>query len=107
MFKELTVEDKDVRVDFEWIGEGHDGDYPCDKNDEPLLRFTVFKLTGPGEWDEVECGSYCTLIPAKTDRAEVVRLAHLVLKTVGDAVRKGRSIKRACAELSWMKPGFK
>ena len=56
----LTLTRSDMRVVFEHIGEGYNGDYdPADPTDDELLRFTVQQLHD-GNWHDVECGSYCT-----------------------------------------------
>lgn len=51
-----------VGVSFEYLGEGHDGDYnPEDPNDEPLLRLDFMKIDAKGEHEEID-GSGCTQV---------------------------------------------
>ena len=56
------LEQGDLRVEMEWIGEGMDGDYdPDDPKDVPLLRFSLWQRNG-NEWDYVEDTSCCCLV---------------------------------------------
>lgn len=62
--RDAKIVKDDVMVVLEWIGEGFSGDYsPADPDDEPLLRYTVFRREN-GVWEPVDDGSYCTLLPA-------------------------------------------
>lgn len=98
----VDVERDGVRVAFEWIGEGWSGDYnPDDPEDEPLLRFTVYRRDGD-ELVDVDSGSYCTAVSALTNRDVVIRLALAILDRVEDHARAGQSIRRITEELSWL-----
>ncbi|MDI6773434.1 MAG: hypothetical protein QME77_12750 [bacterium] len=98
----VDVERDGVRVAFEWIGEGWDGDYNSDHpEDEPLLRFTVYRRVGD-ELVDVDSGSYCTAVSALTSRDVVIQLALAVLDRVEDHARVGQSIRRIAEELSWL-----
>lgn len=88
------------RVDFEHIGEGLDGDHnPHDPNDLPLIRFTTYRQTDHGVWEEVPDGSYCTLLPTNTPTEALARAAEPIL----DALEQP-SPKRRLEELSWLQP---
>lgn len=86
------------RVTLEWIGEGLSGDYnPDDPDDLPLLRFTVYKRFG-GTWEQLDDGSYCTLLTTSLTPAQ----AQAVLKRIWLRVSDATSPKRVCEALSWM-----
>ena len=73
MFEELELRRGNLRVTWEYIGEGLSGDYNHeDPQDVPLLRFTVSRRipgmaddTGvePDEWQQLDDASYCTRMP--------------------------------------------
>lgn len=85
----------DLTAEWESIGEGFSGDYnPDDPNDAPLLRFSVL-LNG----EQIDDGSYCTLMPEGSDPAILLRGLELIL----DAAESS-SPKRRLEELSWMRP---
>ena len=98
----------------EWIdiGEGWSGDYnPDDPTDTPLLRFDVLELTkveglfsdSPElEWEVLDDASYCTQMPADTSEADLRRAAEIIM----DATYGKTNIKKICAELSWISPGW-
>ena len=96
----MVVTDKGVRVSLEDIGEGEDGD--AQEGEPTLLRFYVERLSEDGSWDEVDGASYCTRI--RSDAPEVVqeKLVRTILQAVAEKVRNGESVRRGCAELSWL-----
>jgi len=101
-FNDIVVERKNVRVTLEWIGEGMDGDYhPEDEEDYPHLRFTVAKYEN-GEWMDIDDASYCTLLNARADRAVLRYAAEFLLNEVEELVNSGTSIKKLCERLSWI-----
>ncbi|MBQ1776620.1 MAG: hypothetical protein IIZ93_00540 [Acidaminococcaceae bacterium] len=92
------AEKKNVKVVFENLGEGWNGDYdPADPEDENLLRFTVYM-----DGEQVDDASYCTTIPATTDPALVKKSAERILSEVYNPLVSGYSIKKCCEALSWI-----
>jgi hypothetical protein len=64
-FRDLHCTFRGIRVSFEDIGEGWNGDYdPEDPTDEPLLRFTVTDTSEPNEV-EPRSVSWCTAVNAR------------------------------------------
>lgn len=112
MIRELELRRNGVvAVVWEDIGEGWDGEYdPNDDNDEPLLRFTVYRnsfVTGgsrSGGWEQVDNASYCTRMPVNADEFVLVRELHFMMELVYDRVVAGESIKDVCEKFSWVSP---
>lgn len=101
-FYDITATRRNVKVTLEWIGEGQDGDYrPEDEEDYPHLRFTVAKREN-GEWIDVDDASYCTLLDARSDRRRLANTASFLLDEVEEQVNSGASIKKLCERLSWV-----
>jgi hypothetical protein len=95
-------------VMVEWMrhGEGGNGDYHADDLDNvKLLHFEVSRITDKGV-EEVSDSSYCSQVPATTDKAELQRLLEILMDQVYDPVKAGKSIKQICEELSWIEPGY-
>jgi len=105
-FEEMTLIDPlypNVRVDFEWNGEGVSGDYnDDDPNDEPRLRFTVYRREDeePTGWAQVEDASYCTNVPARAPRNILARALKRIFDEVADEVEQDQSVKILCENLS-------
>jgi len=96
----------DIRVEMENIGEGKIGDFdPDDPTDENFLRFYISERKN-GNWIEIEDASYCTLIPADTEREILSKLLTLILDRVSSAIKSGDSVKKLCEELSWIEPSW-
>ena len=88
-----------VKVTLEYLGEGVDGDYNGDPDDVPFLRVSLSRKNDGNEkledvaeddndeWSAVTDGSYCTLLPATTDRVLLKKAA----KTILEKVQKGLS----------------
>lgn len=78
----MSIRDGVLRIDWYNADEGLRGDYdPEDPNDINLLRFDVYVMREPEEWDDsddgwraVDSASYCTNIPA-TASEEVLEKA--------------------------------
>ena len=108
-FEGLELRRGDLRVEWEYIGEGFSGDYrPEDPADEPLLRFTVTRrIPGyaddyeidPESWQQLDDGSYCTRMPISSPEWMLVRALGIIL----EAARQP-SPKRRLEELSWFCP---
>ena len=93
---ELTI--KNVSVELEDIGEGLSGDYdPNDKDDIPLLRFTVLK-----DGEPVEDASYCTQVPTDITPTEATNVLATIMNEVAEPLAQGYSIKKMCERLSWI-----
>ena len=93
---ELTAQG--VTVELEDIGEGLSGDYdPKDKDDVPLLRFTVLKGNEP-----VEDASYCTQVPTNITIVEATKILGAIMNEVFEPIMQGHSIKKMCERLSWI-----
>ena len=92
----LTI--KNISVELEDIGEGLSGDYdPEDKDDIPLLRFTVLE-----DGEPVEDASYCTQVPTIISITEATKIMEAIMNEVHDPVVQGLSIKKMCEHLSWI-----
>ena len=92
----LTI--KNISVELEDIGEGLSGDYdPEDKDDIPLLRFTVLKDDEP-----VEDASYCTQVPTDITPTEATTVLATIMNEVAEPLAQGYSIKKMCERLSWI-----
>ena len=82
--------------------EGWNGDFdPDDPNDCLLLRFDVDFMDN-GSWEPVDNGSMCTRLPADLEPVKAQQALQIIMNEVGDAVRAGISIKKACEHLSWI-----
>ena len=68
-----------VKVVFENLGEGYNGDYnENDPEDENLLRFTVYVKDGE-IWEQVDDASYCTLVSADTEKEKLQELLNMLM----------------------------
>jgi len=110
----IEVENGDVQVCLEYIGEGSNGDFVNDGKDVPLMRFCVSKKE-PCEdgrdhpdwnWEDCEDASYCTQIPVDTAPEILTKLAGIILKRVKESIDDGNSIRKLCQELSWVDEGW-
>jgi hypothetical protein len=101
-FKPIEKDNGLFKVEIEYLDEGRGGEYDeNDPEDLPLLRFTVFEMAA-GEWAELPDGSYCTRLPATSDRAVVEEAANLILTRITNAFNTQESLKTVCERLSWM-----
>ena len=95
-------------VMVEWVRhkEGRNGAYKADESrGVELLSFDVSRITDNGV-EEVSDLSYCSQVPATTDKAELQRLLEILMDQVYDPVKTGTSIKRICEDLSGIEPGY-
>jgi len=108
MFEELELRRGNLRVTWEYIGEGLSGDYNhADPQDVPLLRFTVAvydpafadELSGQDGYQQLDDASYCTRMPITSPEWMLVKALGILL----DAARSP-SPKRRFEELSWFCP---
>ena len=94
----------DVMIEWVNLGEGYDGDYDEENPDDVnLLRFDVSKKVN-GEWVEVEDGSYCTQVPARTNHDTLRRILASFMNEIYDDVVSVGKAKRTCERLSWTSP---
>lgn len=123
-FEDVLVEDGNVRVSLEWVGEGQEGDFQeDDPNDVRLFRFTVFRHYEPNEemasfflddesplgtypndsgWRPVSGGSCCTQIPCQIPLEKAEKAAKHILEQVKSWVADQYRCKTVFEELSWM-----
>lgn len=91
----------DVKVEFEYIGEGISGDYTGEEYDVPLWRFYTQKkeyvddfqqgIDHPDwNWADVEDGSYCTTLAIDTPVDVMSKLTVILAERMEEAVRDGR-----------------
>lgn len=93
-----------VRVDWDELGEGWNGDYnPDDPDDTELLRFTVYWFDGQ-EWVECDDTSYCTRVPAGTSDDVRQRLLEGLMDEFASAVTGVHGTKKLGERLSWIDP---
>jgi len=102
----------DIRVTFEYVGEGLSGDYTGEEDDVPLMRFYTWKkeyVDEPNigtehpdwEWGEVEDGSYCTRIPVDTPNDVLNEMALIILDRMIEAIEND-DVRGTGEELSWI-----
>jgi hypothetical protein len=98
----LSIIRDDVRVEWDYIGEGISGDYnEDDPNDLELLRFHVSKRESFDDaWSDVDDGSYCTKMPLETEETVLLQALEIIMDNVYDNVTNGISIKKICENLS-------
>ncbi len=103
----VTIQDDTIMAVLEDIGEGYNGDYnPEDEDDEQLLRFTVY-ISEDDRFEQIDDASYCTYIPLSTPFGELTRLCKVIFdeyRNVADAYRNGSSVKKLGERLSWLTP---
>ena len=102
--EELELIKDDVKVIWENIGEGYNGDYDeDDPEDENLLRYTVY-VKDNGEWREVDDASYCTLVPADTDKEYLMKLLEILMDEFYDVLHDNidSSVKKLAERMSWI-----
>lgn len=95
-----------VKVEWEFIGEGLCGDYqPDNPDDVALLRFYVSVLRD-GSWVEKEDASYCTQFPVSASEDEKLAGLNLLLNKFYDALHDDIdvSVKKLGEQLSWISP---
>jgi len=100
------LEKMNERFKVEWIalGEGLCGFYDeDDPEDVELLRFDVYAMGEDGEWEEVEDGSYCTMMPCSSSPELQERALEYLLREV---TQDAPYLKRTCERLSWINPDW-
>ena len=115
--------EEDFKIELEDIGEGLSGDYDeADPEDVPLLRFYCYvkgqlrrKLLSERPWDledrsdanmeewvSVNCGSFCTRLPATLAQGDVASATAYLFERVYPAVVDGTDMKRTLERMSWI-----
>ena len=92
-----TVEDERWRIEAIWLGEGFDGDYNSeDDEDEPLMRFDVFDKDAEEGTDARNPWSFCTMVKAANKEA-----CQRFIERVLDVMQQNRYPKRELEWLTW------
>lgn len=98
----VSLENKELCVELQWIGEGRDGQYDHgDPDDEKRLRFSLLEKCPTG-WDPVDAASYCTCLTTKLDLSVAVLIVAHILQECQKARGTGASLKGLCQRLSWV-----
>jgi hypothetical protein len=103
----------DVKVMFEYIGEGYSGDYTGEEDDVPLWRFYTEQKaymeeghTGSDHpdwnWEGVDDASYCTTLPIDTPKEIMEKLVIILAERMEEVIREKGSVKRLGEECSWI-----
>jgi len=95
-----------LRIEWENIGEGYNGDYDdTNPDDVNLLRFYVSQRdTANCEFEDIDSASYCTLFPANTTDAQQMQALEFMMDKIYPVWISGDSIKRITERLSWISP---
>ena len=100
-YQTLELVKGNVKVEWNYIGEGFDGDYnPQNPKDMKLLRFDVYRKESEDEWEIVDDASYCTFFPVNASIDAQMKGLLLIMDNVGEKVENGDSIKKVCEQLS-------
>ena len=79
------LEQGDLRVELEWIGEGLDGDYDPDDSQ-----------------DYVEDTSYCCQVGRDAQAEEIEAALRTMMREFRETIEAGGSIRRTAEHLSWI-----
>lgn len=106
------VVDGPVRVCFDYIGEGHEGDYdPDDPDDQPLLRLDMQvsaasnyggEDTDDPAWVYPQDGSICTLVSLHSSEEDQHRYLVTAAQRLRTTVEANESVKHLMDRLSWL-----
>lgn len=109
-FDDVEVSEGDVKVVFQYMGEGLSGEYGESENDVPMLRFDIYEKSyldnGDGiehpdwDWVPLESGSYCTTVSIDTPKEILEKMVKYILDEVKDYIDSGRSVRHVAAGLS-------
>lgn len=109
----VWMEQGRVRMELEHIGEGNEGDYDVDDDDDtPLLRFSFYVRNHDDPcWISLSDTSYCTAIDARSPWEVRLACAAVLFQEVGPALKPGldevvdsnwgRRAKNTCEQMSW------
>lgn len=107
-FDDVEVIEGDVKVVFQYMGEGLSGDYGDSEDDIPMLRFDIYRkdYTDYGvdhpdwDWDALEGGSYCTTLCIDTPKEMLEKMAQYILDVVKNHIKTGQGVKFIASGLS-------
>ena len=95
-----------LKIEWDHIGEGYNGDYnPNDPEDCPLYRFYVSTIvTSEFEeyWEQVDSASYCTQVTDDVSSFELMGGLFIIAVAIFKPLQEGESIKKICEKLSWL-----
>jgi len=108
--------DGDLKVSFEYIGEGLSGDYTGEEDDVPLMRFYTSKKeyieNGQGidhpdwNWVEMEDGSFCTRVTVDTPTDILEKMAKVILEKMKEVTGEDGipeyNIRKTSEDCSWI-----
>lgn len=95
----IKFEFDEYAVEFTYIGEGLCEEYNEDDPDDiPLIRFYVLEKNKDGEWEDMEDGSYCTLLPTDTPVILLENFAGIINSRIEDSY----SPRKTLEELTWV-----
>lgn len=100
-FEPVELTDEKVKVIWDYIGEGYNGDYNrFDKNDVPLLRLDVYLKDDFDEWHKKE--SVCTNFRATTAFNEKYKSLIYILEYISKGLEIGKTLKELVADVSYI-----
>lgn len=103
-FEDLEIVDGNVRLIWEYIGEGYSGDYdPEDPADAPLLRFSLsFRESPEAPWEELPDASYCTGLGTGTPEPVLRGFAKNIIGCLPTQDGRPSGYRRLLQEWSWL-----
>lgn len=92
-----------VRVEWENLDEGWNGEYdPDDPDDQNLLRFAIYKKDKDGKWEALDNGTWCTFFYEGVEEGKLkAALKHIMSHVYDSVVEYGEC---SCASLSHVNP---
>jgi hypothetical protein len=97
--------DKKFMLDWEYIGEGHLGEFDeSDGEDIPLLRFAVYVSKNENIWEIMDDASYCTSNPINTNNEDLVKMGQFILDLFSECYNTDQSWKHTMESASWITP---
>jgi hypothetical protein len=103
-FDDVEVIRDNIRLAWEYIGEGWNGDHDEeDPDDTPLLRFSIeWRENADSDWDGLEDASYCTGLPIDTDANTLREYADNIIDSLSSTKERPIGYKRALELWSWI-----
>jgi hypothetical protein len=99
-FEPVAVNHFELRLEWEYIGEGLEGDYnPDDPDDVPLLRFSIYEVLDrlSDEYASCDDASYCTMVRTDTPRPVLWGAGKAILQVFSNT-----KDKHLLEQLSWI-----
>ena len=95
----IDITNKKFNLVLDYIGEGIEGDFDeDDENDVPLLRYWISEKVD-GEWQDVHNGSACCLLKATDKRSAIKKAAKAMLDIVSNANKE--ELNSVVQMISW------